>query len=153
MNFKAFLKEGISEGDKVTFQNKDFEVLEVKGRYLKLVDNEGKEITTVESDKITKKELTEDKEISKGFIVLNDFNKEMILSIIEKYTKSPDISVNLIEGIFSDYDNSKISEYKLIDAIDEECEYTNVEEKIIDKILEEVKLFISEKNKITEEEN
>ena len=42
-------------GDKVTFQGKDWEVLEVKGRYLKLVDKEGKEITTVEKDSIQKK--------------------------------------------------------------------------------------------------
>lgn len=49
---KVLNENKFSEGDKVTFQNKEWEVLEINNKLLKLVDKEGTEITDIESSKV-----------------------------------------------------------------------------------------------------
>ena len=63
MNFKQFLKENYSEGDRVFFQDKEWEVLEVHPNTLKLVDLKGKEIVDAPKENI--QSMDECSELSK----------------------------------------------------------------------------------------
>ena len=47
MRFKEFLKESLEIGDKVKFDNKDWEVLELTPTKVKLVSKDGGEIVDV----------------------------------------------------------------------------------------------------------
>ena len=95
-------------------------------------------------EKIGKSEdLEEDRDEENKFtILLNQLNQNKILKIIDKYIIDDYLTINLIEGIFSDYADSRISEKILVDTIKEEAEYADVKEEDIEAIIKDIKLFI-----------
>jgi exonuclease I len=74
-------------------------------------------------------------------IKLTSAVQNKITNIIVKITKNQDIASNLIEGFFADYDNSKVSVEKLINAIKRECKFEDVNVATTDKVVKEISLL------------